>query len=42
MLADFLVLEDEETCRQQALRLMVTHENAEPPIYLEDTSQIKL
>jgi hypothetical protein len=37
-----LVLEDEETDRQQPLRPMVTYEGVKFPIYLQDSSQIKL
>jgi pimeloyl-ACP methyl ester carboxylesterase len=37
-----LVLEDEEKDRQQLLRPMVTYEGVKFPIYLDDSSQIKL
>jgi hypothetical protein len=37
-----LVLEDEEIDRQQVLRPMVTYEDVKFPIYLDDSSQIKL
>jgi hypothetical protein len=37
-----LVLEDEEKDRQQFMRPMVTYEGVQFPIYLEDSSQIKL
>jgi len=37
-----LVLEDEERDRQKFLRPMVTYEGVRFPIYLEDSSQIKL
>lgn len=37
-----MVLEDEEKDRQQLLRPMVTYEGVQFPIYLDDSSRIKL
>ena len=37
-----LVFEDKEKDRQESLRPMVTYEGAKFPIYLDDSSQIKL